>query len=164
MGIDTKVGAVEYINLVEQIADGFIAENGDYIPHAGHLNAMEIFYKRFYCRDETPKSIVDDPSALDDVFGDEEFIAAYNAALDGDGYGTGVRLDFSNAYTDAMQIVEDRSNSLNRGVNMVVKFIEKYFTPDNMAKIFGDSNRFQEIIGSDADNVVSFVGQVIKKE
>ena len=161
MRIDTKVGVVEYINLVEDIAAGFIAEDGSYIPHAGRLHAMQIFYENFYAKDDEPKPAGDNPSAFDTVFSDEDFIYAYRDALDD---GDLPCLNFSNAYSDAMQIVSDRRSSLIRGVNMVSKFIEQYFTPDNMAKIFGESNRFNEIVGADGDKVISFVEQALKKE
>ena len=161
MRIDTKVGAVEYINLVEDIAAGFIAEDGSYIPHAGRLHAMQIFYENFYARDAERKTTEDDLSALDTVFGNDDFICAYRDALDE--YALPC-LNFSNAYSDAMQIVSDRRSSLIRGVNIISKFIEQYFTPDNMAKIFGESNRFNEIVGADGDKVISFVEQALKKE
>lgn len=161
MRIDTRVGAVEYIGLVEDIAAGFIAEDGSYIPHAGRLHAMQIFYENFYAKESEHKSVEEDPSALDAVFGNEDFIVAYRDALDGDALPC---LNFSAAYSDAMQIVSDRRSSLSRGVNMVSKFVEQYFAPDNIAKIFGESKRFDEIASADRDKVVSFVEQVLKKE
>lgn len=161
MRIDTNIGAVEYIGLVEQIADGFIATDGSYIPHAGRLNAMEIFYTRFYNHNAEDLHGLENLSILDDIFGNTEFIAAYNDALKGDGL---YQLDFSNAYADAMQIVDDRHNSITRGANLVGKIVEKYFKPDNLAQIFGGSKRFQEIIDSDPDNVVSFIEQLLRKE
>ena len=40
MRIDTNLNIEKYIEVVQQIADGFFAEDGSYAPHLGRINAM----------------------------------------------------------------------------------------------------------------------------
>ena len=69
----------------------------------------------------------------------DEFIQEYNKALKGDGI---VRLDFANAYADAMQIVNTRKDSINGGVDRlkfaleeIINKISPIFTGENIDKI-----------------------------
>lgn len=161
MRIDANLSISEYMDVVSEIVDGFFDDDGNYVPHIGNIAAMEAFFN--HCvkehKYELPAESDEVPYPIDIVFADEEFIAAFNDAVD-DTYRTAI--NFGNAYRDALKIVDDKKGSLGRAVVMISSFVERYFTPDNMAKLFGESNRFQEI--ANGENVVSFVEQVLNKQ
>lgn len=132
----------EYIELVEEIADGFFNEDGEYTPHIGRLLTYEVFFNHCVLEHEYKLSEDgnDDLLKFDAVFHDEQFIDAYNHAFTTDSQMN--RLSFASAYHDAMAIVEDRKSSAKR----IGSFMEKFFSPDNIAEMFEESNRFREIL------------------
>ena len=144
MKINYVFNMKEYIEIAEEIADGFFNEDGDYTPHIGRLLVYEVFFK--HCVIEhaytLPEDGDNDFSKFDAVFHDEQFLNAYNDAFTGD-FQTNC-LSFACAYRDAMEIVEDRKSSMKR----IASFIEKILTPDNIADMFEESKRFMEILDS----------------
>ena len=107
---DTSMTVIDYAIVVESMASEFYnLENGEYQPHLGMLNVMRVYYNNFY-KDEKDDAIVD---ALDmnELVSDEAFIEAFNNTINScDGF----RLDFANAYRDAMEIVETRKTYMVR--------------------------------------------------
>lgn len=161
MRIDTKLNISEYMDVVSEIVDGHFDDDGNYVPHIGKIAAMEAFFN--HCvkehRFELQEQSEENPYPIDIVFTDDDFVTAFNDAVD-DTYKSS--MNFGNAYRDALKIVEDKRSSIGRVVTMISAFVEQYFTPDNLAKLFGDSNRFQEI--ASGENVVSFVEQALNKQ
>ena len=114
---------VEYVEIVNAIVAEFFNDEGDYTPHIGKLNAMRVFYND--CVKESKFDLSHDISEaleLTPLVEDDEFIQEYNKALKGDGT---VRLDFANAYADAMQIVNTRKDSINGGVDRLKFALEE---------------------------------------
>ena len=161
MRINTKLNISDYMDVVSEIVDGYFDDDGNYVPHIGKIAAMEAFFNHCVKEHDYKIQAESDGNAypIEVVFADDEFIAAFNDAVD-DIYRTSI--NFGNAYRDALKIVDDKKSSVGRAVTMIATFVEQYFTPDNLAKLFGDSNRFQEI--ASGENVVSFVEQVLNKQ
>ena len=161
MKIDTNFNIQEYMSIVSEIVDGFFDEDDNYIPHIGRLASMEAFFN--HCVKEhnyvLPEQSDGTPYPIDVVFMDEDFLKEYNRALNDDKDN---RLNFRNAVLDAMAIVCDKKADNMRTVKIISAFAERFFDPDNLAKLFGESKRVQDI--ADNENIVSFVGQVLNKQ
>lgn len=117
-----NLSVIEYIAIVQNLADGFWGnDNVTYEPHYGFLNALQIFYNQ--CVIDTPykEELPDGITGLKDidlVANDKDFIIAFNNAISG---GIVQRIDFANAYNDAMKIVETRKTSVDRIIGEVDK-------------------------------------------
>lgn len=125
MVIKKNLSVIDYVTLVNGIANDFFdAETGEYTPHIGRLNAMRLFYNE--CVTESKFDLphdFEDALQMDVLVEDDEFIKEFNAAVVGDGL---VRLDFANAYADAMEAVNAKKNSFGNAVNIIKKIIEKF--------------------------------------
>lgn len=125
MVIKKNLSVIDYVTLVNGIANDFFdSETGEYTPHIGRLNAMRLFYNE--CVTESKFDLphdFEDALQMDVLVEDEEFIKEFNAAVVGDGV---VRLDFANAYADAMEAVNAKKNSFGNAVNIIKRIIEKF--------------------------------------
>lgn len=158
MKINTVFGIDEYIRAVNEIADGYFDDDGNYVPHIGMIGAMETFYNLCVSEHEIPaKETGSDVRAFFDmIFADEEFLNAFNSAVED---YIPYRLNFGNAYENAMDIVNDRKHSVQRFASWTVSTLEKALDPDNLAKLFGESSRFEEIInGDNVSNMLKNIG------
>lgn len=136
MVIKNKFNVVEYVSLVNDIAEEFFDDEGDYIPHIGRLNIMRLFYNKCVVESKFDLSHnFQDALQLDYLVGDEDFIKAFNEAVAGDGM---FRLDFANAYADAMSIVNERKSSVNNIIRKVEKGIAKI--TDKISPILSEDN------------------------
>lgn len=125
--VETKLDAIDYAIAVNDIANGYFDEENDYIPHIGKLKAMSVFYNT--CVKSVKNDAEQDITGnleVEEVIGDEAFIIVFNDAVRGDGL---IRFDFANAFSDAMQIVDNKKNSFNNMVDnfriIANKFAEK---------------------------------------
>ncbi len=141
-----------YIEVVERLAAGYYDDEGEYQPHVGRINQLAVFADYCVKDDLTTENEDVDVNAL---FRNNAFMDAYSSAVDDYAFG----LTFANAVVDAKEIVRCRNSSLIQMANLVKEFVQKYMAPDNIAKLFGDSDRFQEIIKSDPDKVISLFEQ-----
>ena len=116
--VDTKLNLVNYILVVDSIANGYFNEQGEYKPHYGILNVMRIFYnicvKKCKFDDEHPHDITD-VLDLSDIVSDEVFLTVFNDALVLDRR----EINFANAYSDAMDIVNMKNKSISRAVDFI---------------------------------------------
>lgn len=119
MSIKTKdiFSIYDYVAIVNSIAQEYFDEFGNYTPQFGLLNAMRVFYND--CVIESKFNVPHDISKAEDMqifINDEEFIESFNESIAS--YGV-VKLDFSNAYKDAMDIVNYKKNTNNELVTMI---------------------------------------------
>ena len=148
MVIKKDFSVVDYVSLVNGIVgELFDSETGDYQPHIGRLNVMRLFYNE--CVVESKFDLPHDfeDALMMDVFvEDEEFINEFNTAIKGDGK---MRLDFANAYAEAMEIVNTKKDSFNSMTNTLKTVINSVM--EKMSPILsGDAiQKFTEI----ADNI-----------
>ena len=184
MKVNTSLGMVEYLTMVNEIILEYFDEDGNYQPQIGILNTMRLFYNECVIESkfELPHDITD-AMDMEIMVTDDEFINEFNNAIIGD--VPGIRFDFANAYKDAMDIVETKKSSIERAVDSVKKMIISVLDVinpllsdehiDKVAEIahdvangkisaeavvdaYGKSNRFKEVISQEKDtsNVVSF--------
>lgn len=184
MKVNTSLGMVEYLTMVNEIVLEYFDEDGNYQPQIGILNAMRLFYNECVIESkfELPHDITD-AMDMEIMVTDDEFVSEFNNAIIGD--IPGIRFDFANAYKDAMDIVETKKSSIERAVDSVKKMIFSVLDVinpllsdehiDKVAEIahdvangkisaeavvdaYGKSNRFKEVISQEKDtsNVVPF--------
>lgn len=124
MVIKSNLNVIDYVSLVNGIISEFFdSETGEYTPHIGRLNAMRLFYND--CVIESKFDLphdFKDALKMDVLVEDEEFINEFNRAVKGDGT---IRLDFANAYEDALEAVNAKKNSFGNAVNIIRKALEK---------------------------------------
>lgn len=129
MKVNTNLNVFQYLNMVNDIADGFYSEQHEYQPHIGMVETMRIFYANCVVESEFDSVCphdTDDVDLLAQVLSNEDFIDEYNKALiDLDGY----KFNFACAYRDAMDIVDSMKNShltfIGRLQSALVALIDK---------------------------------------
>ena len=139
MKIDTKFGVVKYVEAVNAIVEGYFDANGKYQPHMGLLNAMCVFYnmcvKESKYDDEIPHNMFDSFD-LEALVSDQEFEEAFQNSME----IKAIRLDFANAFRDAIDIVNEKKGSTARIIEVIRIELEKLIqsagnvmTEENMA-------------------------------
>lgn len=116
--VKTDMDVMTYIRTVNDLASNFFYSDGEYAPHVGMVYAMKQFYDTCVDSDELKAKLADNAdniNAVDILVADEDFIHAFNNAL----VCNDRRLNFANAYIDALKIVDDRKSSVNRAIDMV---------------------------------------------
>lgn len=112
MTIKRDLELLDFVSLVQDIADGFFDEE-KYTPHYGKLNTVRLFYNK--CVEDDLQGVphdFTDASLLNELVKDKKFMCRYNEAIS-DISENGFQLDFANAYDTALDIVEQRKTSLN---------------------------------------------------
>lgn len=120
---------------------------------------------------------------------DDDFLDAFNDAIVGD--SSGIRMNFSNAYKDAMDIVETKKQSIERAVDSIKKAlssivdtINPLLTDEHIDKVseiardvangklsaeaivdaYGKSERFKQVVNSnEKDEKVVPIDHLTKK-
>lgn len=141
MIVNTKLSAISYIQVVNDLVAQFFYSDGEYVPHVGMLGAMKIFYENCVSGDMFSDEInenMDGLSITNVLANNDDFIEEYNAALKTNKYC----LDFANAYNDAMKIVETKKSSvyhmadiLGKILRDVVSELESMFTSDKITEL-----------------------------
>lgn len=168
--IDCKLGLLDYVSMVNNIANEFFDEEGTYTPHIGRINAMRLFYNECVIESkfDIPHDIIDVPQ-MEILVKDDDFIKAFNDAIEFNG---SVCLDFANAYREAIDMVDTRKNSLASAIEVfkgaMVGITEKIspiltesnldrltkiaddvsngnITPEAIAAAYGNSQRITDI-------------------
>lgn len=120
---------VNYTNIVNNIADEFFDEKGEYTPHIGKLYAMSVFYNECVVEDKN-KTKIDDILQVQSLLRDRKFVNAFNKTIK---KTSQIRLDFANAYRDALDIVNHRKSSFNNAVNIIKNAINDVVDKMNSA-------------------------------
>lgn len=137
MKIKTSLGIYEYIAVVNDIAEPYFDNEGNYQPHMGLINAMKAFFN--YCvtdskYDSDEYVNMDDDDRLDMLIGDHEFVSAFNEAIRADM----LCLDFANAYRDALDIVATKKSTIEhilKRIKSMADSISTLITPETMNRI-----------------------------
>lgn len=140
ISVKSNLNIIEYITIVNAIVSEFFDEEGNYVPYMGKLNAMRLFYNN--CVTESKFDIehnITDALQMATLVEDEDFIIAYNNAIKKDGNEC---LNFANAYSDAMDIVNTRKGSFDNFIeklqNALIKIVDKIsptFSEENLLKL-----------------------------
>lgn len=142
MTVKTELGIIGYVSMVDEIVLEYFNADGEYQPHIGMLNAMRLFYNECVKESKFDEQLAHDnidAMEMEALVADQEFIEAYNRALIGDGM---VRLDFANAYKEAMEIVNVKKTSIGtamqtikKAIGGIVEMIAPALTEENIAAI-----------------------------
>lgn len=158
-----NVDIVTYGAAVNEIVEKFFDEDDNYTPQFGRANAVGVFFNRFVdiVSLEAYFADYDGEINIDLFLADENCLNIYNEALkDNAGY----RLNFANAYADAMDIVKTKSTTIGGVVDLfrsafskIVDKINPIFTEENIAKLEKIS---EDVAKGDlsADSVVKALG------
>lgn len=141
MIVDTNLGIVDFVQVVNDIALEYFNVDGVYQPHIGMLNAMRVFYnvcvKESQFDDEYEHDIFD---ALDmeNIMKDKDFISEFNNAI----VVSCAKLDFANAYARALEIIEHKKKSFSTVVDTIrnlifelMDYVDEIFKDENLDKI-----------------------------
>lgn len=150
MKIDTSLNIIEYVNLVNGIADKYFNENHEYQPHIGMVESMRLFYAICVKESEFDSTCPHDTveiKLLEPVLSNSNFINAYNDAL---AESTGYQFNFACAYRDAMSIVEAKKYSLYSVTGQLgqillnlIDRVSSTISNENIEKILSFSNSIQ---------------------
>lgn len=136
-----NVDIITYSAAVREIAEKFFDEDGNYTPQFGRANAIGVFFNRFVDIVSLESYFSDYDGEIDvNLFlANEDCLTVYNTALRN---GAEYRLNFANAYADAMDIVKTQNSTFGGAVNMLMNGISKLadkvspiFTEDNIDKL-----------------------------
>ena len=166
MVIDTKLNIVDFISTVNEIAINYFNVDGSYTPDIGLINAMRVFYNQCVKHskfDDIGYNVID-PLEMELIISDESFIEAFNNALTSDGYD----LDFSNAYREAMEIVDYRKNSVNNTLetvkNAILSILDNItnsMSPENVSQLLELAEQFKG--NSDAEMIIDVLNKTSDK-
>ena len=138
--IDCTLGVLDYASMVNSLANDYFDEDGTYTPHIGKLNVMRLFYNT--CIKEGKQEgldTIDEIENMEKIIHDEYFVKEFNHAIETDGT---IRLDFANAYRDAIDMVNTRKNSFASAIEVfkgavlgITEKISPVLTEGNLAKL-----------------------------
>ena len=149
MTIKKTIDYKSYMECVNDIVNAFFDEEGRYAPHMGRIVLQSIFVDYFVSDFEEANGKEGD-ELIEFIIGNETISEEIKHALRDFSL---TELNFSSAYSDAMEIVEYRKSSLMQGVSMFGSIVEEIMSPDNLAKIYETSERLKKIALEDKDNV-----------
>lgn len=136
-----NVDIVTYSAAVAEIAEKFFDEDDNYTPQFGRANSVGVFFNRFVDIISLEAYFADYDGEINvDLFlADENCLKVYNKALKND---TDYRLNFANAYADAMDIVKTKNTTIGGAVELfksaiskIVDKINSILTDNNIAKL-----------------------------
>lgn len=139
--VKDNVDIVIYSAAVQAIANKFFDEENNYTPHFGRTNAIAVFFNYFVDGVSLDNYFADVEGDIDIDFllANEDCLVLYNEALKGNGT---FRLDFCNAYTDAIDMVNQKKNSIGNvidsiqsAISMIADKISPVFTGENLEKL-----------------------------
>lgn len=142
MEVKNILSVLDYVKLVDEIADGYFYSDGTYKPAVGRINIMWLYYKYCVTESELDEQVVSTNSNLDFVeilAANDDFCREFNNAM----LGIDNQFDFGNAHTDAMEMVAQRLNPMNQAADSmtnafanVLDRVSEVFTEENMAALF----------------------------
>lgn len=161
--VKNSVDIITYSAAVDEIVNKFFDDEGNYTPHFGRANAVGVFFNYFVdiASFDAYFTDVNDETDLDFILGNDKCIDIYNEALSSD---KTYKLNFANAYKDALEIVKQKNASFTNVINNI-KNAASYIA-DKIAPTFAGENleRLTEIAKDvsngnlSADSIVAAYG------
>lgn len=160
-----NVDIVTYSAAVREIAEKFFDEDGNYTPHFGRINSIGVFFNRFVDPVGLEAFFADKEVTIDLLASEEGCLQLYNGALN---RYRGFRLDFANAYADALDIVKQRNTTIGGVINLITDSLGKL--SDKISPVLTEKNidkieKISKNISSgklSADSIVEAIGKAIK--
>lgn len=156
-----RVGIVEYCVAVNEMVEYFFDKDGNYEPQFGRINVVKVFFNYFVDGDSIKEYFadIDGEIEIDDIMNSDDCLELFNNELR---KGGDYRLNFCNAYREAMEIVnqkkqgwENAARVIMRSVNDIIDRISGELSEDKI-------NKFKEIM-SEIKNVSVTPEQIINK-
>lgn len=143
---NSKFNIVDYVELVNELAEEYFDEQGNYTPQIGKINAIRLFYNRCVKMDlhELPHDIVE-IADVDKLIQDNAFMKTFNTAIKNK---ADVSLDFAGAYLDAQEIVNNKNNSLNQAATKVGNILYSTIQVISKAMDDGKLNKIADAINT----------------
>ena len=139
--VKDNVDIVTYSAAVQAIVKKFFDDDNTYTPHFGRTNAVAVFFNYFVDNVSLYNYFADYDGDIDVDFlvANEDCLVAYNEALNDN---KAFRLNFGNAYKDALDIVNQRNSSMGNvidniqnAISMIADKISPVFSGDNLERL-----------------------------
>lgn len=143
MKFNDKLNLVEYIQVVNEIANEFFDSNTyEYTPQIGEIYSVCAYFN--HCveledSDMIKTHPIEDIMDMQQLYDNEEFMEHYNSAISN--YDRSISLLFGNAYWQAIDIVDYKKNDANSfaiaisaGMNAILKSFKDSFSDDDINK------------------------------
>ena len=135
--VKDNVDIVTYSAAVQDIVDKFFDDENIYTPQFGRANAVGVFFKYFVDIESLDSYFenVGDILNIDFFLSNEDCLGLYNKALKDNGT---FRLNFFNAYNDAIDIVKQKNTSFSSAIDNIKNAIT--YISDKISPIFSEDN------------------------
>lgn len=149
-----NVDIVTYSAAVSKIVEKFYDEDGNYTPHFGRANAIGVFFNYFVDETSLDAYFADDENDIDVdyLLSNDECLKLYNTALNN---LMSYRLDFANAYFDALEIVRNKNTTIYGISEILQKAITKIFEKAEQVLTEENLDKFTNIAGNFKDGNIS---------
>lgn len=152
MTVNTKMDYRGYLACVEEIANSFFDDEGNYAPHIGKILTMSLFMD--YCVEDSGID-TDAENVIDQIFDNDEVVRAFNNEILC-GQSIEEPLSFASAYWDAMGIVEHRRSSVINQLPVLLSRIKDILTPEYIESVKEATEDINAIFGDDKNVIPLF--------
>lgn len=119
-----RVGIVEYCAAVNEMVEYFFDEDGNYEPQFGRINVVKVFFNYFVDGDSIKEYFadIDGEIEIDDIMNSDDCLELFNNELR---KGGDYRLNFCNAYREAMEIVNQKKQGWENAARVIVRSVNE---------------------------------------
>lgn len=125
--VNADLDFMTYIRTVEKIVNEHFDDEGSYVPHIGKGFVMTLFYDTCVKCEHLANKLLNCKTEVDfvDVLAnDSQFMSAFNEYLYP--FPNDYKLNFANAYSDAMDMIEDKRSSASRMTSMIESILNGF--------------------------------------
>lgn len=135
--VKDNVNIIIYSAAVQAIVEKFFDDDNNYTPHFGRTNAVAVFFNYFVDGVSLDSYFADYDGDIDVDFlvANEDCLAIYNETLNNNDT---FKLNFGNAYKDALDIVNQRNSSMGNVIDNIQKAIS--MIADKISPVFSGNN------------------------
>lgn len=142
MKFNNELTLSEYTVITENIANAYFdRETGEYTPHIGELFTLATYFNNCAIVEESDEmdALITDIHDIEKLTNNEEFMDAFEDATKAE---QRIRIDFSNAYRNAHDIIDQRKNGMYQfttntilGLKTVGEILEKTISSVNIEQL-----------------------------
>ena len=157
MTVNTKLDYRNYLTCVNEIADAYFDEEGNFIPQIGRIMSVSVFLD--YCVADSGIN-PDGEDMIDQIFNSEEILKEFQKAVDSYEEILNPGLTFGNAYLDAMEIVSQRKNSVINEIGILANQIKQTLTPEYLENLKKATENIDAVLNGDNKVIPLFPDKV----
>lgn len=142
--VNTELSTTDYMQMVLDIADSFFDNDGKYAPPLGKIAAMSLFFAKCVTGGTLKEKYGSKELSIDDlneIISDKAFKKAFNKSVNVEK----LKLDFGNAYWDAVDIAETKKTSVGTIIDMIQKLVESFTEQADMISSDEKLDKLSEI-------------------